>query len=167
MRCISGKLARYILERFHLLWAVFTYLILDRLYLSEDWVSSRTWHVSCVHETWRDSHEQDALAFIKSTVFGNCDIQSRFTDGVRSSYSQIDLVDQIDIRHACRQRKDFLFTTLAKERDEDVDGVDHTDDIDIEADLEILDESLGIIGATMRCSGQHHTIFDRHGSIVN
>lgn len=37
-----------------------------------------------------------------------------------------------------------------KERDEGVDGVDHANDVDVEAGLKILDQSLRIIGAAMR-----------------
>ena len=112
---------------------------------------SLTWHAfSRIHIARANSHEQNSLAFVKRIILCNGNIDSSFADGVRSSISDIDLVDKIYVRHASRQGEDFLLSTFAEERDEGVDGVDRADDVDVEADLEVLDQDLGIMGAAIR-----------------
>lgn len=153
MRCIGREFARHVLKPFHVLRIIGTYELSEGIITNRSFPkSSLTWHSwsCCIHNARADSHEQDSLAFVKRTVTGDGKIDSRFANGVRSRNSEIDLVDEIGIRYASRQREDFLLPAFTKERDEGVDGVDHADDVNLETILEVLVQGLGSLGAAMR-----------------
>ena len=107
-----------------------------------------TWHeFSGIHQAWADGHEQKSLLFVQRVVLGNGTIESCFTDGIRSSNSDLALIDKINIRHGGRQCKDLLLLTFTKERDKGVDRIDHADDISLETDPKVLVQGLWVIGA--------------------
>lgn len=59
-----------------------------------------TWRFSSrIYKARADSHEQDSFAFVKRIILRNSNIKGRFANGVRSSNSDIDLIDKIGIRH--------------------------------------------------------------------
>lgn len=61
-----------------------------------------------------------------------------------------------------RQREDFLVSTFTKKRDKGVDGVDHTNDVDVETGLKVFDQGLWIIRTAMRSYFQYHLTPRKH-----
>ena len=111
---IGGKLARHILKAFHFLRIVGIYFILDVVAVNEVSIKTLTWYkVPCIHQARADGHKQNPFILVQRIVLGHDNIDSPFTDGVRSRRCEFKLIDEISICYASRQSEDFLLVTFA------------------------------------------------------